>query len=450
MGFKTGNILEPACGIGNFFGLVPDSMQNSKLYGVELDGITGRIAKQLYQNASIAIQGFEETNLPDSFFDLAVGNVPFGSYGVADRKYDKHKFYIHDYFFAKTLDKVRPGGIIAFITSKGTMDKQNSEVRKYIAQRAELLGAVRLPNNAFLANAGTEVTADILFLQKRDRVIDIEPDWVHLSATEDGIPINRYFADNPDMVLGTMAYDERMYGNKSETTCLAYENADLAELLREALENIHAEITEYELDELSDEEDTAIPADPNVRNFSYTVVDGEIYYRENSRMNRVETSVTAEGRIKGMIAIRNCVRDLIEYQTGDYSYEIIRKQQSKLNELYDTFTDKYGLLNSRGNSMAFSDDSSYCLLCSLEIINENGELERKADMFTKRTIKQRTVITHVDTAAEALAISIAEKARVDMDFMQSLTGLQEERLAEDLQGVIFRHTVRTERNIADG
>lgn len=437
MGFKTGNILEPACGTGNFFGLVPESMQNYRLYGVELDSVTGRIAKQLYQNASIAVQGFEETSLPDSFFDLAVGNVPFGSYGVADKKYDKHKFYIHDYFFAKTLDKVRPGGIIAFITSKGTMDKQNPEVRKYIAQRAELLGAVRLPSNAFLANAGTEVTADILFLKKRDRVIEIEPDWVHLSTTEDGILVNCYFADNPAMVLGTMAYDERMYGNRSETACIPYENADLGELLREALQNIHAEITEYELDELGDEADDSIPADPNVRNFSYCLVDGEIYYRENSRMNRVETSVTAAGRIKGMIGIRDCVRDLIEYQTEDYGDETIQKQQRKLNILYDTFVAKYGLLNSRGNSMAFSDDSSYCLLCSLEILDENGELERKADMFTKRTIRQRTAVTHVDTAAEALAISIAEKARVDMEFMQSLTGLSEERLAEDLQGVIF-------------
>ncbi|AHF09017.1 N-6 DNA methylase [Dehalobacter restrictus] len=438
MGFKTGNILEPACGIGNFFGLVPESMKNSKLYGVELDSITGRVAKQLYQNASIAVQGYEETSLPDSFFDVAVGNVPFGSYGVADKKYDKHKFYIHDYFFAKTLDKVRPGGIIAFITSKGTMDKQNPEVRKYIAQRAELLGAVRLPNNAFLANAGTEVTADILFLQKRDRVIDIEPDWVHLSTTEGGIPVNRYFADNPDMVLGTMDYDERMYGNKSETTCIPYEDADVGELLREALENIHAEITEYELDELADDADASIPADPNVRNFSYCLVGGAIYYRENSRMNRVETSVTAEGRIKGMIAIRDCVRDLIEYQTEDYGDETIQEQQRKLNNLYDAFVAKYGLLNSRGNSMAFSDDSSYCLLCSLEILDENGELERKADMFTKRTIRQRTNVAHVDTAAEALAISIAEKARVDLELMQSLTGLSEERLADDLQGVIFR------------
>ncbi len=437
MGFQTGNILEPACGIGNFFGLVPESMKNSKLYGVELDGITGRIAKQLYQNASIAVQGFEEINLPDSFFDLAIGNVPFGSYGVSDKKYDKYKFYIHDYFFAKTLDKVRPGGIVAFITSKGTMDKQNPEVRKYIAQRAELLGAVRLPNNAFFANAGTEVTTDILFLQKRDRVIDIEPDWVHLSTTKDGIPVNRYFADNPEMVLGTMVYDDRMYGNKSETTCMSYEGADLAELLREALENIHAEITEYELEDVTEDVGTSIPADPNVRNFSYTVMDGAIYYRENSRMNRVETSVTAEGRIKGMIAIRDSVRELIEYQTEDYSDEIIQEQQCKLNRLYDTFVAKYGLLNSRGNNMAFSDDSSYCLLCSLEILDENGELERKADMFTKRTIRQRTNVTHVDTATEALAISIAEKACVDLGLMQSLTGLSEEQLVKDLEGVVF-------------
>lgn len=439
MGFQTGNILEPACGIGNFFGLVPESMAKSKLYGIELDSITGRIAKQLYQQANIAVQGFEETNLPDSFFDLAIGNVPFGSYGIADKKYDKHKFLIHDYFFAKTLDKVRPGGIIAFVTSKGTMDKQNPEVRKYIAQRAELLGAVRLPNNAFFDNAGTEVTTDILFLQKRDRVIDIEPDWVHLSTAEDGVPVNQYFADNPDMMLGTMAFDERMYGNRNETTCNPHEDADLAELLREAMENIHAEITEYELDELSDDVDTSILADPNVRNFSYTIVDGILYYRENSKMNRVETSVTAEGRIKGMIAIRDCVRELIEYQTEDYSDEAIQSQQRKLNRLYDAFTAQYGLLNSRGNNMAFADDSSYCLLCSLEILDENSDLERKADMFTKRTIRQRTTVTHVDTATEALAISIAEKACVNMGFMQSLTGLSEEQLVKDLEGVVFRN-----------
>lgn len=445
MGFQTGNILEPACGTGNFFGLVPDSMKNSKLYGVELDSITGRIAKQLYQQANIAVQGFENTSLPDTFFDLAIGNVPFGSYGIADKKYDKYKFLIHDYFFAKTLDKLRPGGIIAFITSKGTMDKQNPEVRKYIAQRAEFLGAVRLPNIAFLANAGTEVTTDILFLQKRDRVIDIEPDWVHLSTTGGGIPINRYFADNPDMVLGTMAYDDRMYGNGKETTCMPYENADLAELLREALENIHAEITEYEMDDISDDVDTSIPADPNVRNFSYTVVDNEIYYRENSRMNKLEVSVTAEGRIKGMIAIRDCVRDLIEYQTEDYSDDVIQEQQHKLNRLYDAFTERYGLLNSRGNNMSFSDDSSYCLLCSLEILDENGELDRKADMFNKRTIRQRSVITHVDTATEALAISIAEKACVDIGFMQSLTGLAEEHLVQDLEGVVFRNPEKLDR-----
>lgn len=436
MGFQTGNILEPACGIGNFFGLVPESMAESKLYGVELDSVTGRIAKQLYQQANIAVQGFEDTSLPDSFFDLAVGNVPFGGYGVPDKKYDKHKFLIHDYFFAKTLDKVRPGGIIAFITSKGTMDKQNPGVRRYLAQRAELLGAVRLPNNAFLANAGTEVTTDILFLQKRDRVIDIEPDWVHLSQTGDGVPVNQYFVLNPDMVLGTMAFDHRMYGNQKETTCNPYEDTDLAELLREAMENIHAEITEYELDEL--DEDTSIPADPSVRNFSYTVANGKLYYRENSRMNPVETSVTATGRIKGMIALRDCVRELIEYQTEDYSDEAIQAQQRRLNRLYDVFTAKYGLLNSRGNSMAFSDDSSYSLLCSLEILDEDGGLERKADMFTKRTIRQRTTVTHVDTATEALAISIAEKACVDMGYMQSLTGLSEEQLANDLRGVIFR------------
>nr|WP_243120531.1 DEAD/DEAH box helicase family protein [Pelotomaculum sp. FP] len=440
MGFQTGNILEPACGSGNFFGLVPESMKNSKLYGVELDGVTGRIAKQLYQQANIAVQGFEETNLPDSFFDLAVGNVPFGSYGVADKQYDKYKFYIHDYFFAKTLDKVRPGGIIAFITSKGTMDKQNPEVRKYIAQRAELLGAVRLPNNAFLANAGTEVTTDILFLQKRDRVMGVEPDWVHLSTTEDSVPVNQYFADNPDMVLGTMVFDKSMYGNESETACLPHEDADLAELLREALENIHAEINDYEMDNISEDTDTSsIPADPSVRNFSYSLVDGEIYFWENSRMNRVETSVTAQGRIRGMIELRDCVRELIEYQTEDYSDETIRMQQRKLNRLYYAFTAKYGLINSRGNSMAFADDSAYCLLCSLEVLDENGEMERKADMFSKRTIRQRTSVAHVDTAAEALAISIAEKACVDLGFMHSLTGLSEEQLADDLQGVIFRN-----------
>ncbi|SFH36989.1 Adenine-specific DNA methylase, N12 class [Desulfotomaculum arcticum] len=438
MGFQTGNILEPACGSGNFFGLVPESMKNFRLYGVELDGVTGRIAKQLYQQANIAMQGFEETSLPDSFFDLAVGNVPFGSYGVADKKYDKHHFLIHDYFFAKTLDKVRPGGIVAFITSSGTLDKQNPEVRKYIAQRAELLGAVRLPNNAFLKNAGTEVVADIVFLQKRDRMIDIQPDWVHLDKTPEGFTVNSYFVQNPDMILGQLTEENTQYG-RQEYTCIPHEDADLAELLREALENIHAEISDYEPDDISEDTDTSsIPADPSVRNFSHCLVDGEIYFRENSRMNRIETSVTAQGRIRGMIELRDCVRKLIEYQTEDYSDETIRMQQRKLNRLYDAFTAKYGLINSRGNSMAFSDDSAYCLLCSLEVLDENGEMERKADMFSKRTIRQRTSVVHVDTAAEALAISIAEKACVDLGFMHSLTGLSEEQLADDLQGVIFR------------
>jgi hypothetical protein len=438
MGFQTGNVLEPACGVGNFFGLVPENMKDCRLYGVELDSITGRIAKQLYQQANIAVQGFEETNLPDSFFDLVIGNVPFGSYGVADKKYDKHKFLIHDYFFAKALDKTRPGGVVAFITSKGTMDKQSPEVRKYIAQRAELLGAVRLPNNAFFANAGTEVTADILFLQKRDRPVDVEPDWLHLTETEDGLPINQYFVDNPGMMLGTMAYDDRMYGNSRETTCVPVDGADLAGQLSAAMENIHGEITEYELDDIGEDEDKSIPADPSVRNFSYCVVDGKIYYRENSRMNPVDTSVTAQGRIKGMITLRDCVRDLIYYQTEDFGDDVIQYHQNKLNRIYDSFTRQYGLINSRGNNLAFSDDSSYCLLCSLEIIDENGELERKADMFSKRTIRQRTTVTHVDTASEALAISIAERACIDLGFMQSLTGLSAEQLEADLQGVIFR------------
>ena len=441
MGFKTGNVLEPACGIGNFFGLVPESMKDCKLFGVELDSITGRIAKQLYQTASIAVQGYEATNLPDSFFDLAIGNVPFGGYGVSDKRYDKYKLLIHDYFFVKTLDKVRPGGLIAFLSSKGTLDKQSPEVRKYIAQRAELLGAVRLPNDAFLANAGTSVTTDILFLQKRDRIADVLPAWVHLNQTEDGVPVNAYFADNPDMMLGRMAYDDRMYGNKAETTCVPHEHGDLAEQLREALENIHAEYSALDHEEDGEEVvDTSIPADPGVHNFSFTVVDGQIYFRENSRMNKVDTSITAQGRIKGMIALRDCTRELIECQLEDYGDEVIQEQQRKLICLYDAFTAQYGLLNSRGNEMAFSDDSSYALLCSLEILDENGDLQRKADMFTKRTIKQRMTVSHVDTASEALAISIAEKACVDMGFMSSLTGLSEEQLEADLQGVIFRDT----------
>lgn len=438
IGFKTGNVLEPACGIGNFFGLVPESMKGSKLYGIELDPITGRIAKQLYQQANIAVEGFEDTNLPDSFFDLSIGNVPFGGYSVADKKYDRFKFQIHDFFFAKAIDKTRPGGLIVFITSKGTLDKRNPEVRKYIAQRTELLGAVRLPNTAFLANAGTEVTTDILFLQKRDRMIDVEPEWVHLGETEDNVPVNQYFIDHPDMMLGAMAYSKRMYGNENETTCNPFEGADLSEQLREAMENIHAELPELTPDEPAENEDASIPADPEVRNFSFTTVDGKLYFRENSRMNPVDTSVTAANRIKGMIAIRDCVRELIDMETEDSGDEAITLQQNKLNRLYDAFTKQYGLLNSRGNNMAFSDDNSYSLLCSLEVVDEDCNLERKADMFTKRTIRQRIQVTHADTAAEALGISIGEKARVDMEFMQSLTGMSEEQLAADLKGVIFR------------
>ena len=439
IGFRTGNILEPGCGPGNFLGLLPDSMVGSELYGVELDSITGRIAGQLYQKARIAVQGFENTELPDSFFDLAVGNVPFGGYGVADKKYDKYHFHIHDYFFAKSLDKVRPGGLIVFITSKGTMDKQNPAVRKYIAQRAELLGAVRLPNNAFKANAGTEVTSDILFLQKRDCVIDIEAEWVHLGRTEDGIPLNSYFAEHPEMMLGKMSYNNTMYGSEKDTTCEPFENMNLAEQLDDALSHMHAEATERELDDAGEEDGGSIPADPNVRNFSYAIADGNLYYRVNSRMDPVKTSVTAQGRIRGMIGLRDCVRKLMEYQAEDYSDEAIREQQQELNRLYDAFTLEYGLINSRGNSLAFSDDSSYYLLCSLEVLDEDGNLDRKADMFTKRTIRQRSVVTHVDTAVEALAVSIAEKARVDMEFMQSLTGLSEPEIAKDLEGVVFQN-----------
>ncbi|GHT83982.1 hypothetical protein FACS18947_0710 [Bacteroidia bacterium] len=437
MGFKTGNILEPSCGIGNFFGLLPESMSDSKLFGVELDSLTGRIAQQLYQKNSIAIQGFETTNLPDSFFDLVIGNVPFGEYKVLDKRYDKHNFLIHDYFFARTLDKVRPGGVVAFVTSKGTLDKQNSAVRKYIAQRADLLGAIRLPNTAFKANAGTEVTADIIFLQKRDRTRDIEPDWVHLGQTEDGVPVNSYFAEHPDMILGEMAFDDRMYGNRSETTCNPFKDSNLAAQLEEAITNIHAEITEYERDEDEPEEDNSIPADPNVRNFSYTFVDGQIYYRQDSRMIPVELPATTQSRVKGMITLRECVRTLIDYQTQDYPDSDIAREQARLNRLYDDFTRKYGLINSRGNSIAFAQDSAYCLLCSLEVIDENGELESKAAMFTKRTIKPHIPITHVDTASEALAVSLSEKARIDLDFMAQLTGIDENTLIKELEGVIF-------------
>ena len=435
MGFNQGNILEPSCGIGNFMGLVPESMKDSKIYGIELDSITGRIAQQLYQRNSVAIQGYEDTTLPDSFFDVAIGNVPFGDYKLSDKKYNKHNFLIHDYFFAKTLDKVRPGGIVAFITSSGTMDKRNSKVRQYIAQRADLVGAIRLPNNAFLKNAGTEVTADILFLQKRDRMTDIMPDWVHLGTLENGIAVNQYFADNPDMILGEMQMVSGPFG--PTPTCMPYEDVPLSEQLNEAIQNIHATITEYEIDDVSNDEELTIPADPEVRNFSFTLVDGDVYFRENSLMRKVELNATAQNRIKGMIAIRDCVRTLIEYQTEGYPDWEIQKQQEKLNTIYDDFTKKYGLINSRGNSMAFSDDSSYFLLCSLEVLDENGELERKADMFTKRTIGAKTEVTKVDTSSEALAVSIGEKAKIDMELMSSLTGKTEEELYEDLKGVIF-------------
>ena len=435
MGFREGNILEPSCGIGNFIGMLPSSMQDSKIYGVEIDKISAGIAQQLYQKTSIAAQPFEEANIPDSFFDAVIGNVPFGDIRVNDRRYNKHNFLIHDYFFAKSLDKLRPGGVMALITSKGTMDKENPTVRKYIAQRADLLGAIRLPNNTFKGNAGTEVVSDILILQKRDRLIDLEPEWVHLNTDENGVKMNAYFVDHPEMVLGEWKTVSGRFGE--EDTVVPYENADLAELLNEAISNIHAEITDYEVDEELTEEDNSIPADPEVRNFSYTVVDDKIYYRENSRMTPVECSATAENRIKGMIAIRDSVRSLIEMQTADYPDYEVEKEQQKLNTLYDNFSKKYGLINSRANVSAFSQDSSFALLSALEVLDENGELERKADMFTKRTIKPHTPVTSVDTASEALAVSMGEKARVDMEYMCSLTGKTEQEIYEELKGVIF-------------
>ncbi len=436
MHFQTGNVLEPSCGIGNFMGLVPESMNDAKFYGVELDSISGRIAQQLYQKNSIAVQGFENTNLPDSFFDAAIGNVPFGQFKVPDKRYDKHNFLIHDYFFARTLDKVRPGGVIAFITSKGTLDKENPNVRKYIAQRADLLGAIRLPNDTFKAAAGTEVTSDIIFLQKRDRLVDIEPDWVHLATDANGIRMNAYFVDNPEMVLGDMQMVSGPHG--MESACIAYENAELGDLLRDAIQNIHAEITEFEIDDLeAEDEDLSIPADPDVRNFSFTVVDGKIYYRENSHMNPVDVSATANSRIKGMIAIRDCVRTLIEYQTEDHPDADIKAEQEKLNRLYDDFSKKYGLISARANNSAFNSDSSYCLLASLEVLDDEGNFLRKADMFSKRTIKQKVTVQSVDTASEAYALSLAEKARIDMPYMSQLTGKTEQELFEDLKGVIF-------------
>lgn len=435
LGFREGNILEPSCGIGHFIGMLPEEMKESKIYGVELDTISAGIAQQLYQKTSIAAQGFEKTNLPDSFFDAVVGNVPFGDFKVPDKRYDKHKFLVHDYFFAKSLDKLRPGGVMALITSKGTMDKENSAVRKYIAQRADLLGAIRLPNSTFKGNAGTEVVSDILILQKRDRIIDIEPEWVQLDTTEDGIKMNHYFVQHPEMVLGEMKMVSGRFG--LEATCVPYENSDLSEQMDEAIANIHGELTAYEVEDELAEEDTSIPADPTVRNFSYTVVDDKIYYRENSRMTPVDCSATAENRIKGMIRIRDSVRTLLEMQTEDYPDSDIKAEQEKLNRLYDEFTKKYGLINSRANVSAFSQDSSYSLLSALEVLNDNGELERKADLFTKRTIKPHTPVTSVDTASEALAVSMGEKAAVDMAYMCALTGKTEQEIFADLKGVIF-------------
>ena len=447
MGFREGNLLEPSCGIGNFIGMLPKSMENAKVYGVELDTVSAGIAQQLYQKSSIAAQGFEEVNVPDSFFDGVIGNVPFGDFKVADKRYDKYNFFIHDYFFAKSLDKLRPGGVMALVTSKGTMDKTNSTVRKYIAQRAELLGAIRLPNDTFKGNAGTEVVSDILFLQKRDRLIDIEPDWVQLGTNENGITMNSYFVEHPEMILGEMKTVSGRFGE--EVTCVPFENADLSELLSEAVANIHGEISDYEVEDELEEEDNSIPADPNVRNFSYTIVDDKIYFRENSRMSPAIVSATAENRIKGMVAIRDCVRNLIELQTEDYPDEEIKAEQSKLNSLYDGYTKKYGLINSRANVSAFGDDSSFALLSALEVINENGELERKADMFFKRTIKPHKPITEVDTADEALAVSMGEKATVDMEYMRELTGKSEEELFSDLKGVIFLNPLYGYGNVTE-
>ena len=439
LGFSQGNILEPSCGTGNFFGLLPESMAGSKLHGIELDPLTGKIAKQLYQKANIAIEGFEQTKLPDDHFDVVIGNVPFGEIRVNDSRYNAQKFLIHDYFFAKALDKVRAGGVVMFITSKGTMDKASPEVRKYIAQRAELLGAIRLPDNTFRANAGTEVTSDILILQKRDRIIDVEPDWVYLDTDENGVTTNSYFVQHPEMVLGQMRLESTRFG-KSEPACKAYEDKSLSELLHNTVQRINGEITELdnEIDQISDEQDTSIPADPNVRNFSFALVDGKVYFRENDRMTPATVSMTAENRIKGLIEIRDCVRRLIEYQTEDYPEEMIRTEQENLNRLYDSYTEKYGLINSRGNYLAFASDESYFLLCSLEVLDDEGNFKRKADMFTKRTIKPHREVTSVETSSEALALSIGEKARVDLPYMEQLTGKTQDELVKDLHGVIFK------------
>ena len=444
MDFTQGNILEPSCGIGNFLGMLPESMSGSKLYGVELDDLSGRIARQLYQKSSIAVQGYEKTAFPDNFFDVAIGNVPFGQFHVPDKRYDRLNFPIHEYFIAKALDQVRPGGVIAVVTSSYTMDKRTASARKYIAQRSELLGAIRLPNNAFKAAAGTEVVSDILFLQKRERMVDIEPEWVHLATNEDGIQMNSYFIDHPDMVLGEVKMVSGPFG--PTPTCEPYPEQPLEALLAEAVQNIHGEITAYDREEELEGEDHSIEADPAVRNFSYTLVDGQIYYRENSRMNPVEVSKTAESRIRGMIELRDCVRTLLEYQTEDYPDEEIKAQQAKLNTLYDAFTRKYGLINSRGNAIAFDQDSSYFLLCSLEILDEDRNLKRKADLFTKRTIRSHKPAEKVDTAVEALALSIGEKAHVDMEYMGKLTGKDEETLFAELTGVVFLNPAYTGEN----
>ena len=444
MGFTQGNILEPACGIGNFLGMLPEDMSGSKLYGVELDDLSGRIARQLYQKSSIAVQGYEKTAFPDNFFDVAIGNVPFGQFHVPDKRYDRLNFPIHEYFIAKALDQVRPGGVIAVVTSSYTMDKRTASARKYLAQRTELLGAIRLPNDAFKAAAGTEVVSDILFLQKRERMVDIEPEWVHLATNEDGIQMNSYFIDHPDMVLGEMKMVSGPFG--PTPTCEPYPEQPLEALLAEAVQNVHGEIAAYDREEELEGEDHSIEADPAVRNFSYTLVNGQIYYRENSRMNPVEVSKTAESRIRGMIELRDCVRTLLEYQTEDYPDEEIKAQQAKLNALYDAFTRKYGLINSRGNAIAFDQDSSYFLLCSLEILDEDRNLKRKADLFTKRTIRSHRPAERVDTAVEALALSIGEKAHVDMDYMSRLTGKDEETLFSELTGVVFLNPAYTGEN----
>lgn len=439
LGFTQGSILEPSCGTGNFFGLLPEAMAGSKLHGVEIDPLTGGIARQLYQKANIAIEGFEDTKLPDNHFDVVLGNVPFGEFKVDDSRYNAQKFLIHDYFFAKALDKVRTGGVVMFVTSKGTMDKASPEVRKYIAQRAELLGAVRLPDNTFRANAGTEVTSDILILQKRDRVIDVEPDWIYLDTDENGVTMNSYFVEHPEMVLGRMVNESTRFG-KLEAACKADKDRPLSELLHEAMQRIDGEIPDYEaeIDEISDEQDNSIPADPDVRNFSYTLVGGQVYFRENDRMTPAKLSMTAANRVKGLLEIRDCVRKLIDYQTNDCPDELIRTEQENLNRLYDAFTAKYGLINNRGNYLAFAADESYFLLCSLEVLDDEGNFKRKADMFSKRTIKPHRAITSVETASEALALSIGEKARVDLDYMAQLTGKPQEEIAEELRGVIFR------------